>query len=441
VTPTTRYARSGDVQIAYQTLGDGPLDVVFVPGLLSHLDCYWEDPNSSRFFQRLASFSRVILFDKRGIGLSDRIFEEVPLEQRMDDVRAVMEAVGSDFAAVFGVSEGGPMSLLFAATYPERVTALAVFGSGARFVRGPDYPVGPSREVMEAYFDQVEQDWGMTGSLGAIAAPSLAHDDWAMKYFARVERLSATPGAAISMMKLNLEIDVRHVLPAIGVPTLIVHREKELVAPVEGARYMAERIPGASYVELPGNDHSPFAGDMDTLLDEVQMFFTGVRGVSIPERVLATVLFTDIVGSTQRAAELGDRRWRQLLERHNAVVRCELERFRAREIDTAGDGFLAAFDGPARAVRCAAAIRESLRPLGLEIRAGLHTGECERIGDKLGGIAVHIGARVAASAGPNETRVSSTVRDLVAGSGISFVDCGSQVLRGVPGEWRIFSVP
>ena len=433
------YARSGEVQIAYQVIGQGPFDLVFVPGLLSHLDCYWEDPEASRFFERLASFSRLILFDKRGMGLSDRIVGDVSLEQRMDDVRAVMDAVGSERAAVFGISEGGPMSLLFAATYPRRVKALAIYGSAARFARGPDYPAGLPREIMQVYIEQLEKNWGREGSLGALAAPSLAGDAHAMKYLARVERLSATPGVAVSMLKLNQDIDVRHVLPVIGVPTLLLHRTNDLISPVAGSRYMAERIPGARYMELAGSDHSPFAGDMDALLDETEAFFTGVRNVHPPDRVLQTVLFTDIVDSTKTAAELGDRRWRQVLERHHALVRSEIERFRGREMDAAGDGFLAAFDGPARAVRCALAIHEAVKPLGLVLRAGLHTGECERMGDKLSGIAVHLGARIAAGARPGETRVSSTVKDLVAGSGLSFGDGESHVLKGIPGEWKLFS--
>jgi class 3 adenylate cyclase/pimeloyl-ACP methyl ester carboxylesterase len=437
--PETQYAKSGDVHIAYQVLGEGPLDLVFVPGAVSHLELAWEEPLFTHFLQRLASFSRLICLDKRGTGMSDRVAGIATLEQRMDDVRAVMDAAGSTRAALFGVSEGGPMSVLFAATYPERVSALILYGALVKGVRSPDFPWAPTLEQRERSLEGIEQRWGRVSNLG-IRAPSVADDERFVQWWLGYQRLAASPGAVVALRRMNAEIDVRHVLPAIGVPTLVLHRAEDRDIPVEVGRYLAEHIPGAKYVELPGVDHFPFVGDADALLDEIEEFLTGVRPVAEPDRVLATVLFTDIVRSTERAAELGDRRWRDLLESHYAVVRRELGRFRGREVKTAGDGFLATFDGPARAIRCACAITDSVRPLGLQIRAGLHTGECELMGDDVGGIAVHIGARVAAGAEPGEVLVSSTVKDLVAGSGIRFVDRGAHTLKGVPGEWRLFGV-
>ncbi len=438
VRPVTRYARSGDVHIAYQVSGEGPLDFVWVPGFVSHLEYHWEEPAFVRFAERLASFSRLIRFDKRGTGLSDRV--AIPtLEQRMDDVRLVMDAVGSERAALFGISEGGPMSLLFAATYPERTGALVLYGSYAKRSWSPDHPYGLRPQQWDALFDTMEREWG--GPMGIdIWAPSAADDERLRQWWATYLRLAASPGAAIEVMRMNREIDVRHVLPAIRVPTLILHRSGDRLTSIEQARYMAERIVGARLVELPGDDHLFTVGDTDAILDEIEEFLTGVRHGPEPNRILATVLFTDIVGSTERAAELGDRRWRDLLESYYGVARRELARHRGRELDTAGDGVLAAFDGPARAVRCATAMTEGVRSLGLALRAGCHTGECEVIGDKLGGLAVHIGARVAAQAGPGEIWVSHTVKDLVAGSGLRFADRGLRVLKGVPGEWRLFAV-
>ena len=436
--PKTRYAKSGDVHIAYQVVGEGPLDLVYVPGFVSHLEFEWEGPLSARFFQRLASFSRLIRFDKRGTGLSDRPPGVPTLEQRMDDVRAVMDAAGSQKAALFGVSEGGPMSLLFSATYPERTSALVLYGSYARRAWASDHPFGITEADMERALEDLERNWG--GSAGIeTRAPSMAHDEHFGRWRANWMRLAASPGAAVAILRMNMEIDVRHILPVIRVPTLIVHRTGDRLTRVEQARYVAERIPGARLVELPGIDHTPYV-DGDPILDEVEEFLTGVRHVAEPNRVLATVLFTDIVGSTERAAVLGDQRWRELLTSHHALVRKELARFRGREIDTAGDGFLATFDGPARAIRCASAIRDDVKPLGIEIRAGLHTGECEVMGDKLGGIAVHIGARIASLAKSGEVLVSSTVKDLVAGSGLEFEDRGTHSLKGIPGEWRLFAV-
>jgi pimeloyl-ACP methyl ester carboxylesterase len=436
--PVTRYAKSGDVHIAYQVTGEGPLDLVWVPGFVSHLEHHWEEPAMARFTERLASFSRLIRFDKRGTGLSDRV--AIPtLEQRMDDVRLVMDAVGSERAALFGISEGGPMSLLFAATYPDRTVALVIYGSYAKRSWSPDHPYGLRDSQWDALLDTMEREWG--GPMGLdIWAPSAAKDERLKQWWATYLRLAASPGAAIQVMRMNREIDVRHVLPTIRVPTLILHRNGDRLTSIEQARVMAEHIVGARFVELPGDDHLFTVGDADAILDEIEEFLTGVRHGPEPDRVLATVLFTDIVGATERAASLGDRRWRDVLEQHHAVVRRELGRFRGREIDTAGDGFLATFDGPARGVRCARAVSDGVRALGLEVRAGLHTGEVELLGDKVSGLAVHIGARVAGAAGPGEVLVSSTVKDLVAGSGLRFQDRGLQPLKGVPGEWHLFAL-
>jgi len=436
--PKTQYAKSGDLHIAYQVMGTGPLDLVFVPGFVSHLEYQWEHPESARFLERLSSFSRLIRFDKRGTGLSDRVGGIPTLEQRMDDVRAVMDAVGSERAALFGISEGGPMSLLFAATYPERTSALVLYGSYARRAWAPDHPFGRTGEEMGRIIETMEREWG--GPVGVeIWVPSMAGDERFRHWWANYLRLAGSPGTAVSVMRMNMEIDVRHVLPVIRVPTLVIHRTGDRLTRVEQGRYLAERIPGARLAELPGDDHVPFFNS-DQIIDEVEEFLTGTRHATEADRVLATVLFTDIVGSTERAAALGDRKWRELVEGYYLLARRELTRFRGREVDTAGDGFFASFDGPARAVRCAEAIAAGVRSLGIEIRAGLHTGECEVIGDKVGGIAVHIGARVASLARAGEVLVSSTVKDLVAGSGISFEDRGTQTLKGVPGEWRLFAV-
>ncbi|MDO8479235.1 MAG: adenylate/guanylate cyclase domain-containing protein [Candidatus Rokubacteria bacterium] len=428
--PKTQYAKSGDLHIAYQVTGTGPLDLVFVPGFVSHLEYQWEHPESARFFERLSSFSRLIRFDKRGTGLSDRVGGIPTLEQRMDDVRAVMDAVGSERAALFGISEGGPMSLLFAATYPERTSALVLYGSYARRAWAPDHPFGRTDEEMGRIIETMEREWG--GPVGVeIWVPSMAGGERFRHWWANYLRLAGSPGTAVSVMRMNMEIDVRHVLPIVRVPTLVIHRTGDRLTRVEQGRYLAERIPGARLAELPGDDHLPFFNS-DQIIDEVEEFLTGTRHAAEADRVLATVLFTDIVGSTERAAALGDRKWRDLLDGYYALARRELARFRGREIDTAGDGFFAAFDGPARAIRCAAAITAGVRSLGIEIRAGLHTGECEVIGGKVGGIAVHIGARVASLARAGEILVSSTVKDLVAGSGLGFEERGAHTLKGVP---------
>lgn len=439
--PQTRYARSGNLNIAYQIIGNGPSDLVYVPGWVSHVEEVWEEPSSARFLNRLASFSRLILFDKRGTGMSDRVpVDSLPtLEERMDDVRAVMDAATCERAALFGVSEGGNMSILFAAAYPERTTALITFGVFAKRLWSADYPWAPTWEQRQREIEMVERQWGGEMDL-SVLTPSVANDGVFKRRLLAYLRRSASPGAAAALLRMNSFIDVRHVLPAIRIPTLVLHRAEDRDVRVEEGRFIASRIPGAKFAELPGQDHIPWVGDADAVLDEIEEFLTGARPVSEPDRVLATVLFTDIVGSTEQAATLGDRRWRDLLERYYTLVRRELPRFRGKEVDTSGDGFLAVFDGPARAIRCAAAIRRSVSEIGCQIRAGLHTGEVELMGDNVGGIAVHIGARVAAIAGPSEVLVSSTVKDLVAGSGITFRDRGIHTLKGVPGSWQLFAV-
>jgi len=442
VIPETRYARSGDVSIAYQVVGEGPLDLVLVHGWVQSFDPGWEIEAIKRFYLRLASFSRLILFDKRGTGLSDRVaLDDLPtLETRMDDVRAVMDAVGSERAALLGHSEGGAMAALFGATYPERTTALVLVGSFARAAWAPDYPLGRTDGALDEKNEAIVESWGVefTRSVLRQLAPSIADDEELVQAYARAAARGASPAAASALMQMSSMIDVRHVLPAIRVPTLVLHRADEFLA--ETTRDVGARIPGARVVELPGHDHMPWLGDQDAVLEEIEEFLTGVRPHPALDRILATMLFTDIVGSTELAADLGDRRWRDLLEQHNALVRRELGRFRGRELNTAGDGFLATFDGPARAIACACAIRDAGRSLGLQIRFGLHTGELELAGSDVRGIAVHTGARVAGKAGPGEVLASSTVKDLVAGSGLEFEDRGSHELKGVPGEWHLYAV-
>lgn len=439
--PETRYARSGRYHIAYQVVGSGPLDLLFVHGWISHIEHLWEEPSLARFLRRLASFSRLILLDKRGTGLSDPVsLNQLPtLEERMDDVRAVLDAAGSERAALLGTSEAGALNLLFAATYPERTTALILLNSYARLAWSPDYPWGISAGDAESLLQGIEAGWGQGVAFEALVASQA--DNGAMRsWWARYQRLAASPGAAVTLLRSALDTDTRAVLPAIKVPTLILHRAGDPFTTTDHGRYLADHIPGAKYVELSGRDHLFFSENADQLLAEIQEFLTGVREASHSERVLATVLFTDIIGSTELAARVGDRRWRDTLDGYYAAARRELIRFRGREIDTAGDGIFATFNGPARAIRCARATSEAVRELGIEIRAGVHTGECEVIGEKVGGIAVHIGARVAGKANVNEILVSSTVKDLVAGSGIQFEDHGVHVLKGVPGEWRLFAV-
>jgi len=436
--PDTRYAQSAGVNIAYQVVGDGPVDVVYVPGWVSHVELAWELPELAAGFERLASFSRLILFDKRGTGMSDPVpADQLPtLEQRMDDVRVVMDAVHCEKAAIFGASEGGNMSMVFAATYPERTIALCTFGSTAKRIWSPDYPWAPTREKRLEAFAETERYW-TTGLGWKDMAPSL--DPAGLAELARYYRRCASPGAAVALLKMNTDVDVRDVLPTIRVPTVVMHRTADRDANVEEGRFIAAHIPGARFVEFPGADHSWWTQGRDAILDEIEELVTGARPVPQPNRVLATVLVTDIVGSTERARALGDRSWADLLLRHRAAVRRELERFRGREVDTAGDGFLVAFDGPARAIRCAVAIRRAMHSLGVELRTGIHTGECELLGEKIAGIAVHTSARISAVAAPNEVLVSATVRDLVAGSGIVFEDRGEHQLKGL-GERRIYAV-
>ena len=439
--PDVQYARSGDVDIAYQVVGEGPRTLVFVQGWVSNIEWAWQEPSLARFLRRLASFSRLIMFDKRGTGLSDRVaVDHLPtLELRMDDVRAVMDAAGAERAALLSVSEGGPMCILFATTYPQRTDALVMLGGYARRLWAEDYPFGATPEEYEGFLQSIQAGWG--GAVGIEArAPSMLDDERFRTWWATYLRMSATPGAAYALTLMNGAIDVRHALPTIRVPTLIVHRTGDRSLPVEGSRYMADRIRDAKLVELPGVDHLPWLGDQDEILDEVEEFLTGVRRGPDPDRVLATVLFTDVVRSTERAAELGDKRWRDLLASHHAVVRRQLAEWRGTEIDTTGDGFLATFDGPARAIRCACAARDAVHELGLEIRAGLHTGEYEIFGSTIAGLTVHTCARVAALADSGEVLVSSTVKDLVAGSGIELDDRGERELKGVPGTWRIYAV-
>jgi class 3 adenylate cyclase len=437
----TRYARSGEVSIAYQVVGDGPFDLVYVPGFVSNIELMWEEPGLARFLERLASFSRLILFDKRGTGLSDPVPNDgLPtLEERMDDVRAVMDAVGSKRAALLGHSEGGNMCVLFSATHPERTTALLLVGSYAKRIRSEDYPWAPTVEERAREIEETEATWGSPEAFRALA-PSKEKDPDFQRWIGRYLRQSASPKAAAALLRMNTQIDVRNVLPTIGVPTLLLYRTHDADVHVDEGRYVAERIPGSTFVELPGADHLMWTGDADALLDEVEGFLTGVRRGPDPDRVLATVLFTDVVGSTETATRVGDRAWRSLLERHHQVVRRALARWRGREIDTAGDGFLATFDGPARAIRCAVAATEGIRDLGLQIRAGLHTGEVEIAGGDVRGIAVHIGSRVAGLAGPGEVLVSRTVADLVAGSGIVLAERGEHELKGVSGTWLVYAV-
>ncbi|RJQ78965.1 MAG: alpha/beta fold hydrolase [Desulfobacteraceae bacterium] len=433
------YAKSGSIHIAYQIVGAGPLDLVVIPGFVSNVEYIWEEPRAALFFSRLASFARVVLFDKRGTGLSDHVGPVPTLEQRMDDVRAVMDAAGSSRAALLGVSEGGPMALLFAATYPERTSALVIYGSFARATSASDYPYGFTIEETAAFIDSMERNWG--GPWGVQHwAPSMQADIAFRHWWGTFLRLVASPGAAAATLKMAMEIDVRHVLPAIRTPTLIIHATHDRSLSVDHSRYMARHIRGARLVEVPGEDHLFFTGPAETILGEIEEFLTGVRHTGEPDRVLATVLFCDIVGSTERAVAMGDARWRDLLEQYYALVRRSLDHYRGREIDTAGDGLLAAFDGPARAIQCALRCVGQIPALGLQMRAGLHTGECERVGEKLGGVAVHIGARVAGLASAGEVLVSRTVKDLVAGSPIRFEDRGTHLLKGVPQPWRLYAV-
>ena len=436
--PRTQYARSGDLHIAYQVIGDGPIDLVYVPSWMSQVEVYWEEPRIASYFERLASFSRLIMFDRRGTGLSDPVQGTPTLEEQMDDVVAVLDAAGSKEAAVFAWLEGGAMAALFAATHPARTRALVLYEASRRC---PGRPTTTGRRRASSARPRWRRLPGATarGSSGCGRAPPTTRSliEWA----GRLERLSASPGTARKLFMMNAEVDIRAVLPSISVPTLVVHRAQDRFVDVRHSRYLADHIPGARYVELAGDEVFSFGSGQDSLVDEVEEFLTGARRAPHPERVLATVMFSDIVGSTQRAAELGDRRWRDVLSSVEGTVKRELSVYRGHAIKSMGDGFLATFDGPARGIRCAVAIRDAVADqFGLQVRSGLHTGEIELIGSDVGGIAVHIGARVGASAGPGEVVVSGTVKDLVVGSGISFHDRGDHELRGVPGEWRLWAV-
>jgi pimeloyl-ACP methyl ester carboxylesterase/class 3 adenylate cyclase len=443
--PDVQYAKSGDVNIAYQVTGEGPFDLVFVPGFVGHLEFEWSMPGFAPFLEQLSSFSRLIRFDKRGTGMSDPVSGAPTLETRMDDVRAVMDAVGSRRAAFYGLSEGAAMSVLFAATYPERTAALVVRSAYPRRMWAPDYPWGRTEEEYER---EVERDLRMFGPRDRAGEATRARgrfEDEEVRSFLDMVRFGSSPGSLEALHQMNKEIDIRNMLPAVHVPTLILHGSEDTIVPIEVARYMASRIPTARVVEVPGVGHLALSKGAVIVGSEIERFVKDVWEAGgweegEPDRVLATVLFTDIVGSTARAAQLGDRAWRELLQSHHALIRRQLVRFRGAELDIAGDGFFARFDGPARAVRCACAITEGVRELGLEVRAGLHTGECEVIDEKVGGIAVHIGARVAKEAQPGEVLVSSTVKDLVAGSGLRFRERGSAALKGVPEEWRLYAV-
>jgi class 3 adenylate cyclase len=435
--PHTQYTLSGDAYIAYQVAGDGPLDLVYVPGWISQVEHYWDEPAVAAYFNRLASFSRLILFDRRGTGLSDPVVNPPTLEEQMDDVVAVMDAAGSERAAVFAWLEGGAMGALFAATHPERTRALVLYEAMPRMSWAPDYDWAMRPEERE---EQLHRPWG-DGSMILSLAPSAAENARLREWFARLERLAASPGTAAKLQRMNAAVDVRAVLPSIQVPTLVMHRSKDKFVDIRHSIYLAEHIPGARFVELPGNEVFSFGGGSDMLIDEIEEFLTGARHSPHAERVLATVMFSDIVDSTRRAAELGDRRWGELLQSVEQAVGRELERCRGRAVKTLGDGFLATFDGPARAIRCATAIREGARSeFGLDVRSGLHTGEIEILDNDVSGIAVHIGARVSATAGPGEVLVSGTVKDLVVGSGIPFEDRGEHELKGVPGTWRLYAV-
>jgi pimeloyl-ACP methyl ester carboxylesterase len=438
--PDTRYARSGDVHIAYQVFGSGELDVVLIPGYVTHVELVWEHEPAARFLDRLGSFARVITFDRRGAGLSDRVIEAPTLEQRMDDVRAVMDAAGSERAALVGVSEGVTMGILFAATYPERVEALVCSGGMARSTYAEDYPWANTEEgLLQSGFELLLPTFG-DGSLVEVAAPSQATNPATRSFFARMQRASASPGMFAALIQMFLDLDVRDVVPTVCAPTLVLHRTRDRLVNIGNGRWLAEHLPNARLIELDGDDHVPWYEGAEEWLDEVEEFLTGTRATTARDRILATVLFTDIVDSTRIASELGDREWRGVLEQHYELVRGALGRWRGREVKSIGDGFLATFDGPARGIRCAREIVDVSRPLGISIRAGLHTGECEAIRDDIGGIAVHIAARVSGLAGPDEVLTSRTVRDLVAGSGIEFATRGRHVLKGVPDEWEILEV-
>ena len=439
MTPTTRYAKSGDVCIAYQVTGDGPIDLILAPGTVSHLDLDWEIPIRADFFRRLSTMFRLVRFDKRGTGLSDRPTEMATLEQRADDIRAVMDAVGIESAVILGASEGASMAAMFAATYPERTRALLTWGAMARWVASDDHPWGQNAEENEEMIRDVQENWPSEWYIrgpGAGYGPDA--DDALVQSAIRYCRAAASPSAAAAYERMNSEIDIRPILGAIKVPTLVMNRTGDPVAPCEGARDMAKRIPGARFTEFPGKTHSMMAIAPEKVLAEIQEFVTGVRPIDVDDRVLATVLFVDVVNSTKALSDLGDSAWKAKLEGYYRIVRNELARYRGHEANTAGDGIMASFDGPGRAIRCALAIAAGVKPLGLEVRAGLHTGEVEVMGDNIGGIAVHLASRVQAEAAAGEVMVSSTTKDLVAGAGLKFESRGHRALKGVPGEWALF---
>jgi class 3 adenylate cyclase len=437
--PRTRYARNGDARIAYQVIGDGPFDLILVPGFVSNVEHLWEMPGAPAILERLASYARVITWDKRGTGLSDPVVRLPPLDERMDDMLAVLDAAESERAALLGVSEGGPLSILFAATHPQRVSALVMYGAAPRMAWAPDYTWGlPPELYSDTMREAVLEGWG-DGVLLDVFAPSYSEDEAMREAWGTFQRVGASPSMGLATLEALFEIDVRDILPSIHVPTLLIHRAGDRAIAARGSQFMADHIPNAKYVELEGEDHLWFVGGVDAIFDEVEEFLTGARRSVVDDRMLATVLFTDIVDSTSKVAQLGDHRWRELLGEHDALVRRELERFRGREVKTVGDGFLATFDGPARAVTCAGAIRDRTHALGITVRAGVHTGECELVGEDIAGVAVNIAARISALAGPDEVLVSRTVTDLVYGSGIEFEDRGFSELKGVPDTWQLFA--
>jgi class 3 adenylate cyclase len=433
--PETRYAKSGDIHIAYQVFGDGTVNLVFCPGFVSHLENHWEEPSFARWLRGLGNFARVVMFDKRGTGLSDRLAELPGMDERIEDVRAVMDAVGMDRGAILGVSEGGSLACFFAATHPQRCQALVLYGAFAQFSSW-----FPTAESLEQFIGYIDTRWGSGATLPSFA-PSMADDPGFRRWWGRFERLGASPAAAMALMRVNSEIDILDILPSIHLPTLVIHREGDLAVDVAGGRALAAHIPGARLVEVPGIDHLPWVGaNSDEIIEVIEEFLTGSRSAPDLDRVLATVLFTDIVGSTERAAALGDQGWRNLLNAHDRAVRQELARFRGREVKALGDGFLATFDGPARAIRCGIAVRAALRRLGLAVRIGIHTGEVELVDREVRGIAVHIASRVADVAGPGEIMVSRTVKDLVAGSGLILEPAGTHALKGVADSWQLYRV-
>jgi class 3 adenylate cyclase len=443
INPPTRYARSNGGYVGYQVLGEGPRDLLFVANWGSNLDAMWEEPSLAYYFHRLGRIGRVICFDKRGSGISDPVpLASLPtLEEWMDDARVVLDAVDSEQAAIIGDTEGGPMAMLLAATWPARVSALVLVNSFARWRRARDYPIGMPEATVEKLVSRYEQHWGQNADMLGLTAPTLAGDPRMREWFIRYQRLSMPPGASTRMYRWVTQLDVRSILLAISVPTLVLHRAENQHYRVAYGRYLAEHIPGARYVELPGADCFPFhTSQCDAVLDEIHEFLTGVREAPASDRELATVLFTDIVGSTDLAARIGDARWLELRAAHDDLVRRSLFAYQGREVATTGDGFLATFDGPARAVHCAVRIRDAVRTLGLEIRAGLHTGEIERRDRDVGGLGVHVAARVMGSAQPGEVLVSGTVADLVIGSGIGFRERPPAQLKGVPGTWRMLEV-